>query len=324
MSRESALAAARAAIPQPAASAPEAELVAPTTDAPSPDPTLSPEVPLPDAARFAAIARKETEFVRQQLAFKREQEAHKQTRAAEIAETERAREIIKKAQSFEELRKTDHIAAFKALGYTDTDIFNLMASIPEKKEPSPAELAAKTAEEVTQAALKKFQEDADKRAQEQQKNSDAEKIQGLKTEITRFRETQKETLPYCNFFGEQAEVQAYENILAVLAESKGTELISVKEAFELTEQFYQEQDEAMAALRKVKSAPQAEVQAPQARTRTVTASDPALQQKPVITRVRSPSNADRPGAQVSAPRKESREELKARLAARITAHGLRK
>ena len=115
MSKESALATATAtAAPAPAPTAPPASPETPATaSAPS------------DAARFAALAKKEAQIVKDRESFKREQEAF-------TAQRTRVEEVLKKAQQFEELKGKDQIAALKAVGFSETEIFNLFASLGNK------------------------------------------------------------------------------------------------------------------------------------------------------------------------------------------------
>lgn len=303
MSKESAL----ASIQQPAAP------IAPQ-ETPEPAPPAQ-----PDAARFASIARKEAEVVRRQEQYKKDLEAFN-------ADKEKVRGILTKAETFEELRKTDPVAALKHLGYSDTDIFNMLANQDPPKEPTPEDKTAK----LVQDEIQKFKDDEAKKAKDERDKNDKATIDEYKGSISKFLETNKDKLEYCAFFGEQASDLAYEIILAGLKESKGEELIPVNEAFDMAESFYEEQDKNMTT--KLKKRQAAEAPAPDApvdptkdRTRTVTPADPNYKQPPVITRTRTISNAATAStASTAAPRNETREQKRERLINQIKTNGLRK
>jgi hypothetical protein len=318
MSRESALGVAQAAIAQIPAPLP----VETSTQAPAPTtpPVTNTEIPQPDAARFAAIARKEAELVKRQQDFKREMEAHN-------AEKEKVRTVLTKAQEFEALRAKDPVAALKGLGFSETEIFNFMAAQPERKDPTPEERAAQIAREEAEKLIKARDEAAAKTAKEAAEARDKALISDLKTETGKYIETNAEALPYCAYFGPIAIEQAYENIKANLDPKIGDgTLLTVKEALELAEQHYKEQDEDMSTkVRKPKPTEAAPEQAAgPTRTRTVTQGDPSYKPTETITRNRTISNNTGVTSAASIPRKETHDQKKARLAEMIRTNGIRK
>lgn len=311
MSRESALAAAQTPAP---------------TVAPDPVDTTPPADGTPpvqdqaDAARFASIARKEAAAVKLQQDAKRERDAL----AAEKAEIAA---IKKKEQDFSELKGKDPIAALKLMGFSETDIFNYMANQPTKVEPTPEEKAAKAAEAAAKAQIKAFRDEQAQKAKEAEAAKDSEIIEGLKTETSTFIEANKATMPLCAHYGQAAVDQALEIIKENLKTTEGKELLTVKEALEMTESFYKgELDELMAKTGQKKpeeTAPEAPT-AP-VRTRTVTPGDPSYKQPAVVTRTRTLSNnTGVTSGSAAAPKNETREQKKDRLSALIRANGLRK
>lgn len=314
MSKESAIAAAQAQ-PTPASAQPAA-----------PAPPAAP--PQSDAARFAALALKESQNVKEREAIKKEREAFLAEKTALEAERPKVNQVLETAKKFEELRKTDRIAALKALGFSETDIFELVSNLEPPKEPTPEEKAAKAAEAAADAKIKAFQDAEAKKAEEAQKARDSQIVNGYKSEIAKFVEANKEKFEYCAFYGQPALDLAYETIVAGLRESKGEDLIDFKEAIQMVEDFYEEQDKAMSAIKKRQPA-EAAPEAPKApeRTRTITQGDPNHKTLPTITRTRTLSNADRIAgdqARATAPRNETREQKRERLINQIKTNGLRK
>ena len=272
-----------------------------------------------DSARFAAIARKEAQLVRDREAFKAEQ-------AAILKEKEAARAVLDKSKRFEELRGKDGIAALKEMGYSETDIFNMFASLGPKTEPTAEQKIVADAKAAAEAEIRAFKEEAAKKEAEATAARDKQLISGLRTGISEFIKANPEEYRYCAYYGEQATEQAYEIIKAGLEASKGEDLIDFKEAVKMAEDFFQERDNDMEKIRKRAAAP-AEVpptKTAPARTRTVTAGDPRYQQATTITRTRTLTNDARVTGTQQIPRAETREQKKERLVAQIKANGLRK
>lgn len=310
MSKESAIATVTAA--PPVAQIPEG---AP----PAANPAADPAIPQSDAARFAALARKEAQNVKDREAFKKEVEAHQ-------AEKTKIQAIQKQVQDFEALRATDPVAALKSIGFSETDIFNYMAAQEAKPEPTSEEKAVKAAEAAADARIKAFQDAEAKKAADAQTARDAQMVNGYKSEISKFVEANKDTFEYCAFHGKPAEDLAYEIIVEGLRESKGTELIDYKEALQMVEDFYEEQDKAMSTLKKrqPKDAPVAQDPATPVRTRTVTSGDPNYKPPTAITRTRTLTNDTGVTSGSKIPKNETHDQKRERLIAQIKATGLRK
>lgn len=297
-----------------------ATVAAPAAPAATESPVTNPAVPQPDAARFAALARKEAQIVRDRETFKKEQAAH-------VEEKARVQAVLKKAQEFEDLRKTDRIGALKAIGLTDNDIFELLADQEPPKQATPEERAAKAAETAVEAKIKAFQDGEKKKQEQAEQDRDKKIVANFKSEMGNFIEKNKDTYEFCAFHGDAAQEMAYEIVVEGLRSSNGEELIDMKEAIEMVEQYYEEQDEAMSALKKrqAKNAPAPEpVNAGPVRSRTVTPGDPNYRQAPTIQRTRTLSNDARPNAAAVAPKNETRDQKRERLISQIRTHGLRK
>jgi hypothetical protein len=260
-----------------------------------------------DSSRFARLAKQEAENVKQRELIKAE-------RAAVQADRDKLRPVWEQYENYQKTKATDPVAALKLMGFSETDIINYMAA-NDKPEPTAEEKAALAASKATEAALKAFTDNQAKLAQDTQTAKDTQIIQGYRSAIAKGIESDKEKFKYANHYGPAAEALAYEFALAVVAESKGTDVVSAAEAVQMVEDYYREQDESMSKLRapKPESAP---VAADASRSRTVTPGFPASndQPKPPITKTRTLTDAS--PASVAAARhlrNESREDKRERL-----------
>ncbi len=188
-----------------------------------------------DSTRFAHLAKKEAELVKQREAYKQERLKFEQEREPLVA-------AQKRLQEFEELKQKDALAAMKLAGFTDTDILNYFASLEDTS--TPEEKAARAA----QAEIKKFQDEQAKQKSEQEAQLNQKALDQFKSDIQKQLSSDLEKYEYCNFHGPLAEDLIYETVAAVLEESK--ELISVQEAADLVENYYEEQDKAMSTIKK--------------------------------------------------------------------------
>lgn len=207
-----------------------------------------------DASRLAIFAKKEAKFRQEQEAFRLEREKWQQ-------ELELAKTTNQRVRDFEDLAKKDKIAALKQLGWSDTDIINAMN--PENNEPSAEEIARKIAQEETQ----KIRDEQKQREEEAAKAQNEALITQLKTDIGSAIKANAEKFEFCNFEGAEAEAQAYQIIVENLRENG--ELLSVEEALEITEEYYEERAKAvLSGVKKLKPAPAAE-------TTTASGAEPA-------------------------------------------------
>lgn len=307
MSKEAALAAA-----QPA---PTETVAAPTETAqPAADATAQAKA---DAASFAALAKREAQLVREREAFKKEQETYRPQVEA----------ILSKAKTFEELRGKDPVAALKAIGLTDTEIFNIFAEKPAPKELTPEEKIAETASKAAEAKLKEYQDAQAKAQAEAQKETDKKLLTTFRGSIAEFIKANADKYEYCAYKPEVALEQAYAIIVENLRQSNGEELIDFKEAVEMAEAFFEEEDKEMQTRikkRQAAAAPAPEATKAPERTRTVTSADPNYKPAPVTTRTRTLSNDTGVTTRQARPANETREQKRERLINQIKANGLRK
>lgn len=223
---------------------PSVPTAAPIETVPAGTPGVEPEPKKDDldSSRFASLAKREAKFVSEREAFNKERD--KWTKELET-ERSKLKDAMTPFQKFEELKKTDAVEALKSLGFSETDIFNWMAS-NEKKEPTIEEKAQAAAD----ARIKEWEKKkADEAEAEAQKKSEA-MIVRFKTDLHEHLDKNKEKYEYCAFHGELAEDMAYRAIQQVLKDSEGQDFMTLDEAYEMVEQLYEEEDKAMSTLKK--------------------------------------------------------------------------
>lgn len=262
-----------------------------------------------ESERFAALARRETDLVKRQQLAKQEREAFEKER-------ETFRPIADQYKQYQEMKVKDPVAALKLMGFSETDIINYLAN-ESKPEPTAEERAVKAATEATEARIQAYEEAQAKKQSDEQKARDATTIQGFKSQIGGLIKADPIKFEYCAHYGPAAEELAYEFTKAVVLESKGTEIITAQEAIEMVEEYYEEQDKAMSALKKRQPKETPAVAPPDTaeRTRTVTPGFPGEKQPPApITRSRELSNGSTSPNSLRGRAGETRAEKKERLA----------
>lgn len=231
-----------------------------------------------DSDRFAKLAAKEASLQKDRENFKTEQQ--------KVYEREgKLRAIEKQILDFEEMRSKDPIQALKILGFTDTDVFNALAG-NEKPAATPEEIARL----ATQDELKKY-EQAQLQAQAKvQAERDTKAIAGYKDAIGKVIEKQADKYEYCNFYGPVAQDLVYETVLQIMEDEQKagsaitTPMDAMREAIELVEGFYEEDDKSRMSLKKRQPKVEATAPAPTPppqRTRSV--STPAAKPVPTLT-----------------------------------------
>lgn len=268
-----------------------------------------------DSERFAALAKRETDFVKKQQLLKQEREAFEKERDA-------LKPIAEQYREYQALKGKDPVAALKLMGFSETDIINFLAA-EAKEEPSAEERAAQAAAKVTEEKIKEFEAAQAKKEAAAIQERDAKTIQAFRADIAQAIESDKDKYEYCAHYGQAAEELAYAFTCEVVRQSKGLEVITAQEAIQMVEEYYEEQDQAMNALkkRKPKEAPAdaaAEGAQPPERTRTVTPGNPSAQQpKAPLSKVRESNGAVSAAsarARMSETREQKRERLKSWLA----------
>lgn len=304
MSRESAMNLAKTQVPAQATTP-----AAPAVTTPVETPAQA--APAEAATIPSSLAKKEAEIVRKQQELKKQEEAF-------LAQKKQADELISRGQKFEELKKSDIIEAMRYAGFTDTDIFNFFAQAQKPVEPTPEEKAAELAKKSAQEVIDEFKKTQAEQNQQLEAQKTEQVLKGFKDGIGKSISANAEKYEYCAFEGPAAEALVYELILQSVEDSKGKSYIPVEEAIELVENYYEERDKGMAALKKRQPA-QAPAEQPKGpvRTRTVDPSSPGLATaKERIQRTRTLSNsATATVASTAAPKRETPSEKRARLEA---------
>lgn len=184
-----------------------------------------------ESTRFSAIAKREAKLVKERQEY-----------LAEKAKTEALqKELDAKIQpfrQFEELISKDKLAALKSLGFTDTDIFNLLSNL-DAKEPTAAEIAEKAAKAQIDA-YKKEQSEKEEKARVE---NDQRLIQRFKGNIAEIRMKEAEKFPHCAFRGELADAQVFQVVTQVLKDTK--EMLTLPEAMQIVEDYYREDFEEL-------------------------------------------------------------------------------
>lgn len=207
------------------------------------------------STQFTALARREAKLVQDRERIKKEQEEFAPVKT-------KAEQLAQRLERFEQLKDTDAIGALEALGYSETQIFNILSTQAEKEK---ANETLTPEEKATRAAQKVIDDHKAEIARENETKvaqSNAAAINRLKGNITSHLETNKDLLPYCEFNGALAEDLVFSTIAQVLRDTteydaenritKPGELISVDEAYQMVEGFYKEEDEAMTKKIKVR------------------------------------------------------------------------
>lgn len=304
---------------------------APVIGSPLPQAPISEAPKELESARFAAQARKEAEFVKRQQSLRMEQEKFEAEKKDILARRKSYDEVMARANQFEETRKTDPVAALKLIGFSDTDIFNFLAS-QEKKDATPAETAAEVAKKVAEEMVDQKLSAKDKEQAEKEKKTQADEDTRLlgefKTGLGDFIESNKEKYEYCAHYGPAALDLAYRTTLQIVQDSKGEDIPTYDEVIAMVEELYEEEAKDIMALKKnqpkVEAAPVEDRQVPE-RSRTVTTPAGHTPIAPPIQKTRPLTNAARPtAAAASRPVNETREQKKARLSEALRRGGLGK
>lgn len=240
MSRDSAMAALTGA-PPPAAPAESPGLAAVPTNEPPKD---------LDSTRFANLARKEAEIVKQREAMKvRETEL--------MTREEKTKAIENKWKEFEDLKAKDQVAAMKMAGFSDTDLVNFLAA--HEDNSTPEEKAAKAA----QTEIQKFKDEQAAQAKEAKAKENTQVIDRFKKQITEHVTGDKDKYEYINHHGPMAEELILEWVSEVLNDPQQPPSENIlQEAADTIEAFYEESDQAMSVLKKRQPKPAPEAEAP--------------------------------------------------------------
>lgn len=210
--------------------------------APKVDPNMGDKL---TSSRFAHLSKKEAALVKEREAFKKEMEAFK----AEQSEASKYRKAWEMVNEIAELQKTDAVAAMRKAGFSDQDLMNFLSQAQDNS--SPEEKATKMAKaeiEKFRAEQNKLMEDNNKKAEELKKVGEDRTIAKFKNDIGSHIKSDVDKYEYLNFYGEAAQELVYETISAIMNDSG--EMVSVDEASQMVEDWYEENDKAMNSLKK--------------------------------------------------------------------------
>lgn len=252
-----------------------------------------------DSDRFVHLAKKEAKLQREREALAAEKKANAEAKA-------KYDNVEKQFREFEELKKTDPIAAMKHAGFSNEDIFNFYAKTEADKQAALSPEAKAVA--AADARIKEFEDRQTKAAQDAKKKQDDTIIGKFKSNISVAITKNKDKYEYCNHYGPQAEQQLYLNIEHHL--NTTGELLSIPEALESLESFYEETDKSMNTLKK------RGYKAPEPKEEEVVPPKSKTLSNKVSPTIRSSAAAQQRG--------ENRQEKKQRLMDSIKANGLRK
>jgi len=178
-----------------------------------------------------ALVKKEARLERERLEVKKERE--------KLAEQQKwFEEKQKMYQQFEQTKAKDPVEALKLVGFSETEIFNVLSGA-QPKELTPEERATQAA----QAEIKKFQEQQAAEAKKLQEQKDAQALSNFKTRITKTIDSDPEKYELCKFNGKAAEDLIYETVINVLeqdlkADPENAKPISLTEAADMVEAYY--------------------------------------------------------------------------------------
>ena len=214
----------------------------PTTSATAPvvqAPQTSGELKELDSTRFKHLADKESQLQRDREAFKKEREMFEKERTPLV-------EAHKRVTEFDSLKAKDKMAALKYAGFSDTDIFEIMANVSPDNQ-TPEEKAAKAAQDV----ISKFQTDEAKKASDAQAKLNQDTLTTFRNDINKFISSDPDKYELCAYNGEVARELVEETVVAILNDTK--ELIDISEAVGMVEQYYEDQYKSMSNLKRFKA-----------------------------------------------------------------------
>lgn len=280
------------------------------------DPALNqsqqPEPTTLESDRFARLSQREAKLQQEREQIKREREEARQDR-------ERALAVKQQYDKFQELKKIDPIAAFKELGFTETDFVNWAAE--QNKEVTPEEKMAQVAQKTAAEQLEAYKKEQAEAQAKLQYEKDMSAVNGYKQSLAKMIQDNAEKYPGTHFQGEAGAAMVYDSVLQYIKENPNDNddpVTIAKDMLELYENYQTEEFLEMAKLPKYRDklkafmTPQEPPLKPEVSprpTRTRTLDNAALVQK----RIPSPSNKDTATVASTASKRESPSEKRARL-----------
>lgn len=245
-----------------------------------------------DSDRFAKLARKEAQLVKEREEMKREREW--------------VNERKQRWDKFEQTKAQDPVEALKMVGFTDTEIFNALSGVTPK-EITPEEKAAQIAKEQIDAYKKELET---QKVAEQTAN-DKRTLANFKTSISKTLALDPEKYELCNYQGQAAQDLIYETVLKDAETLKeGEQLMSLAEASDLVESYYEDIFKGAQSLKKLTPQQVQEIKE-------------EIKQQAPVQKSKTLTNAAAPTVASTIPAKrESREEKRERLINQVRMNGL--
>lgn len=186
-----------------------------------------------ESTKFAQLSKREQAIVNEREALKKEREALE-------GEKNKVKEELSQFEQFKILKSKDPVAALKKLGFSESDIINFMADAGEApKEKTPAEIAT----EAAQAEIAKARKEDAEKAAKTQIEYEERVVSQFKGDLSTHLKTNTEKLPFCAHREAEAEAKAFETVNQVLKDTG--EMISIEQAFQMAEDYYKEDFEAL-------------------------------------------------------------------------------
>jgi hypothetical protein len=285
-----------------------------TPDMPKQEPTpTAVEAPRAEPAnlesdRFARLSQREARLQQEREQLK--------------AEKEKLRSVNEQVQRFQELKTKDPIAAFKELGFTETDFVNWAAE--QNKELTPEEKMAQVAEKTANEKLEAYKKEQQSAQLKMQQERDNVAVTGYKQNLAKMIAENAEKYPGLAFQGDAGAALVYEGVLESIRNNpneKDDPVTIAREIAEIYEDYQAEEFLEMAKLPKYQDKLKAmlspeplkpQTTAKPTRTRTLDERmSPATQNR----KIPSPSNKDTAtvAGATSPARRESPSEKRTRL-----------
>jgi hypothetical protein len=248
--------------------------------------------------KFGQMTKREVKLFKEREEVKREREELQRLKADLEGK-------IKPFKEFEELLGKDRLAALRSLGFTDTDIANSLVDGPKE------ETAEQKAERIADLKIKQYEERQNAKAQKEQTDRNNEVIKEFRTQrLPAFIKANAEKYEYVAAYGAEGEAQVFEVYNQVIVDSKGQEVLTLDQAAQIVEEYYEERDKEMGNLKK---------RQPKVEPATEPVPEPAQRGKPEP--VRGLTQAARPSVAGTVSRTETKEEKRARLIEKLKRGG---
>lgn len=197
-----------------------------------------------ESPRIAMLMKKEAELVRQREEFKKQQELFGK-------DSDSLKAKSSEYDKFMEAQGRSKAEAMRMLGWTQEDIVNAMAEMEDKTPPE------ERARRAAQDEIAKFRQEEAKRQAEAKAVKDKSLIDNFRADIGKQVTADPVKYEYINHYGPVAEELIYNTVEETLRDSG--ELITIQEAADMVEAYYDGEAEKLLAKNKLKAKLQAQV-----------------------------------------------------------------